>query len=1104
MGILHALSMRTRIMTVALVLCAAGVFLIPHSSLLDQREKYVVEEIQRHLLTLESNVSSTLLDRQFFKDLLDVIQGKGAVTNEVIQKMKSLANEPYTIYLYQEDSLLYWSKPGRIIDPDFIANRKMPIVASDHISDYLIKEYMLYHDFESFRAFAKIPILHDQTDRNLLRIVSDPDYVRQQEHWQQVESQEGVPVCTVQFLREKLGFWQQFLLLILSLTAGGLFVVVVPRLMRSLAPRAYAVLGAGWPIAALCLLRGLSFLGNYHQIFDELALLQPIHEGRFIIYSLGDFMLDAALFTIVAVLITRRVRFVDEELTTQLERNITSIATYLLLILMFGLLAWVQRWLVMHTSLSLNLEQISFVSPQNAAVFTGLGAIIFSIFLLSHHVLKGIPKIQPSIYRRTVDLIVASLLSLVCISMLNLNLPFFGFYVAVLSMLVLFDLFNESRARSVIWVICWSMLLAGFEASLLHKYQQDKDMKERVEMAQDITRDLSSRPDIEEVMLQWLPNIPSHYSVGIFRGRRLAYNYNYPYPLVLPNGHQTTGMYRFLTADRTEFGYTTGDITVTIGKRNIGLMQVVSLFSYIFALFNVLLFFIALANSYFHFLPADLDLSFSSKPTLRNRIQVAIVFLIILSFVIIGFVTVFYLRNTSQDRDKRYFEDRLRAIATSITQAVPSADSMAHRKTLIPRVAGIAYVYNRQAKIYDESGNLILQSDNRPGQISRGPIKMSFVSKFEMDQSKRMYSIEEKSHGINPAYHGLLALRDEENTHYGYIELPAIAMVQSAGDAGSRFFGTLLNAYVFLFLIAVALAIGVANSITRPLAELGEKLKQLRIGKKNEPIQWGIDDEIGALINDYNSMIQKLDESAYLLALTERDTAWREMAKQVAHEIKNPLTPMKLSIQYLQNGLNSDPASLKKLVKRVSQTLIEQIDNLSTIASEFSNFAKMPQADNEKVLLNEVVASVHDLFRKREDMDVHLYVPIEDIYVFADRTQVVRVLNNVVKNAMQAIPDTKRGHIEITLQKRGDKAVIIIEDNGTGISQEMRDKVFRPNFTTKSSGTGLGLAISANIVETFNGRIYFETDPGQGTKFYVEIPLMKLDDNIREQERVML
>jgi nitrogen fixation/metabolism regulation signal transduction histidine kinase len=235
--------------------------------------------------------------------------------------------------------------------------------------------------------------------------------------------------------------------------------------------------------------------------------------------------------------------------------------------------------------------------------------------------------------------------------------------------------------------------------------------------------------------------------------------------------------------------------------------------------------------------------------------------------------------------------------------------------------------------------------------------------------------------------------------------------------------------------------------------------------------------------------VSKLDESAMLLAQTERDTAWREMAKQVAHEIKNPLTPMKLSIQYLQNAVSrGDDADLPAMIRRVSKTLIEQIDNLTHIASEFSSYAKMPQASNEVFLINDVVASVHDLFRKREDMDIQLQVPINDLYVFADKSQIIRVLNNVVKNAIQAIPKTRRGLIHIKLTFTDEWVVIAIRDNGVGIEEHMWDKVFYPNFTTKSSGMGLGLAICSDIIQSFDGRIYFETEKGVGTTFIIELP----------------
>jgi signal transduction histidine kinase len=1099
------LSNRLGLLSIGLVISLAAALIIPNSSILIPKEKSIAQNVKNELNTLETAVSSTLLDRQFFKNMLDVVQNNAPVTNDIVEKMNAYSSLPFTIYVYSLDSLLYWSKPGLIIDPAFFKTSRPPFIASDHLKDFLIKEYTIYHDFTNYTVYAKIPVLSDHIDRNRIRLVSTTEAIQNTEEWQRITSVEGEVLCAIVFAKEKLGFWQQLGLLVTSLVCFILFALWLPRTIEHFAPK---LVGKGrhlWLIGTIISLRLVLLLVNYHSTFDELYLLTPVNSNPAIPYSLADLMLDSVLFTTITLLWARIPPAPVRQTATILERYTISIGSYLLMILSVGLFAWIQRWLILETTLPLNLDHISFAGSNNAAVFTSLACVIFGLFVLGQRLLHDLPQIQPSIYRRIGDLIIAGLISLVFTTMLDLSVPLFGFYIAVLSSLVLFDLYTESNQRSVIWVICWTMLVAGFEAGLLHNYHSDKDIHARFTLAQQLSVDLTddSGGEIDDIVLNWLPNIPSRNSLGVFKDNKLAYSYNYAYPLLLPDSIRSDKIYDIGDNIRSEVGYQNGAYSVLIGKRNSGLMQVISLFSYTFALFNIFLFFVALSNSFFHYLPKAVNLSFSSRPTLRNRIQVAIVFLIILSFVIIGFVTVFYLRNTSEDRDKKYFEQRLRAIATSIAQTVPLEDSLAGAKDLVSKIAGIAYVYNRQAKIYNVNGDLVLQSDSQSPAPLKSAIKMSFVNKFEMDQSDLTYSIQTTQSSQGTFYQGLLSLRDDTGRKYAYIELPGISMTQADPETGSRFFGTLLNAYVFLFLIAVALAIGVANSITRPLAQLGEKLKQLKLGKKNEEILWGIDDEIGGLINDYNLMIQKLDESAQLLALTERDTAWREMARQVAHEIKNPLTPMKLSIQYLQKSAK-DSDDIHELVKRVSNTLIEQIDNLSRIASEFSNFATMPQAQNETVVLNDVVASVHDLFRKREDMNVQLYVPIQDIIVFADRNQMLRVLNNVIKNAIQAIPDDKRGKINISLLKKGDAAVISVEDNGVGITEEMREKVFRPNFTTKSSGTGLGLAICANIMDTFNGRIYFETEEGKGTKFYIEIPLMKFDDNIKEQERVIL
>jgi len=308
----------------------------------------------------------------------------------------------------------------------------------------------------------------------------------------------------------------------------------------------------------------------------------------------------------------------------------------------------------------------------------------------------------------------------------------------------------------------------------------------------------------------------------------------------------------------------------------------------------------------------------------------------------------------------------------------------------------------------------------------------------------------------------------------------------------ARFSATLLNVYMFLFIFSASLSIGLSNSITRPLEILAQNVRRLKLGKSQKPINTTTNDEIGTLISDYNSTVRKLEDSAKLIAITEREGAFREMAKQIAHEIKNPLTPMKLNIQHLEYmSKNADNDALKGMVKNVSHTLLEQIESLAKIATEFSTFAKFPQPDNQRVVLNEVIATAHDLFRKRDDILINLYVPIDDIYVFADKSFLLRVFNNLLKNAIQAIPKDRKGFIDIHLVTEDQKAVVSIRDNGSGISPEMQEKVFLPNFTTKSSGTGLGLAISTNIIESVGGRIYFETVLNKGTTFFVELPVLQ-------------
>ena len=204
-----AIFSKLNILTLLLAVSVCVTLLVPNSSWLLQKEKNIVSRIQEELYVQESAVSSSLLDRQYFKDLIDVVEGNSPVTNEIIDKMASFSTLPYTIYLYNTDSLIYWSKPGLIIDPQFFSGQSPPLIAGDHRGEFLIKSYTIYHDFASYTAYAKIPLINESFDRAFLQVVSDPDLISVASDWQRLKTLEGSTICAVQFPKEKLGFWQQ-------------------------------------------------------------------------------------------------------------------------------------------------------------------------------------------------------------------------------------------------------------------------------------------------------------------------------------------------------------------------------------------------------------------------------------------------------------------------------------------------------------------------------------------------------------------------------------------------------------------------------------------------------------------------------------------------------------------------------------------------------------------------------------------------------------------------------------------------------------------------------------------------------------------------------
>ena len=297
---------------------------------------------------------------------------------------------------------------------------------------------------------------------------------------------------------------------------------------------------------------------------------------------------------------------------------------------------------------------------------------------------------------------------------------------------------------------------------------------------------------------------------------------------------------------------------------------------------------------------------------------------------------------------------------------------------------------------------------------------------------------------------------------------------------------------LLVFITAIVLAFLLARYMTNRLKAIEDNIKQTQLDKRNEKLNTqNLPNELLTLVSAYNGMIDELEESAVQLAQSEREAAWREMAKQVAHEIKNPLTPMRLTVQSFERRFNPEDPEINTKIKEYSNTLIQQIDTMSSIASAFSNFADMPAQQSEILNVNQVVKLALDIFRERNIT----FAPSEnyeeegkELLAKFDRTQLIRVVTNLVKNAIQATKNVDSPQIIVQVGTANDQVKITVMDNGIGITEENKPKIFQPKFTTKTSGMGLGLAMVKNILETHNGNITFVSQEGQGTTFMVTFP----------------
>jgi two-component system nitrogen regulation sensor histidine kinase NtrY len=536
--------------------------------------------------------------------------------------------------------------------------------------------------------------------------------------------------------------------------------------------------------------------------------------------------------------------------------------------------------------------------------------------------------------------------------------------------------------------------------------------------------------------------------------------------------------------------YKNGNITVMISEPRTSATDVIISFAYLFA---------------FILLLGNLVLLLVKKPQLksilwfsfRQKLQISFIAVLLFSFISVGIAIAFFSVRQYQSRHLENIKEKINSVYIELGNKLSQEQRLdadwrnENYPSLNEFLISLSNVFNTDINLYSPQGYLMATS--RPEVFFRDLtsrrlnmdafINLENLTKSEYIQKEKIASLEFVSAYV-PFY-------NESDQLLAYLNLPYFRMQSVLARDISNVIVAVINFTLLLIIITMVIAVIISKTLTSPLRMLSEGLASVELGKKSEHLSYDGHDEISDMVKQYNRMVDELQESAGKLANSEREYAWREMAKQVAHEIKNPLTPMKLNIQQLYKSWKDGIPGFEKKLELFTKNQIENIETLSSIASAFSSFAKMPVASPVDINLADSIQATLELFRGAENIKFRPRWPHDcRIMVHMDKEHLSGIFSNLIKNAIQSVPQGREGTIGVTIELKGDKVIVSVTDNGTGIPEELKKNLFTPNFTTKSSGMGLGLSIVKRFAESANGRVWFESEINKGSSFFVELPVI--------------
>lgn len=472
--------------------------------------------------------------------------------------------------------------------------------------------------------------------------------------------------------------------------------------------------------------------------------------------------------------------------------------------------------------------------------------------------------------------------------------------------------------------------------------------------------------------------------------------------------------------------------------------------------------------------------------SLRTRVFSGFIIICVLSMASAAYISYLLLKRNAEEQSRTDMQNRTNQLMAALDYAV-SLEPISTEQ--IPEVLGskileISDITKQDIIIYDLNGHYLLSNRQR-SQVSQKEMPESVL--HEVITYNRRVDIKEYDQAVGAnKTSSYITFQNNAMEPIGVVYFPYYHSDSAHVELLNKYMKLIALVNIGIIALSILLSWFISKNLTKAISNFSDIITRITLFDKDmAPIKYYQNDELGALVKAYNKMILQIQDHKDRLAFSEKEKAWREMAKQVAHEVKNPLTPMKLTIQNFARKFNPDDPDIKEKLREMTDSVVHQIDLVATVASAFSEFAQLPEKQNETFNLNKEIDSILRIFNNDR---IFVHANKEDIMVNMDRIYLNRILTNLITNAKQAVEDHKQPIINVDVEQINKRVVIFVEDNGVGIPEHMQERIFEPSFTSKSSGMGLGLTMVRKMVEDYGGEITVKSEVGKGAKFIISLP----------------